>query len=182
MDPASESIPPQSAGGLRHTDTSPAAPIRPRRGDHPSDEDEQVDGDANANERRRKAAERVAHDHDSATATDGLHDTVGVLLPASRLVLDREIDGDSVVPALVQRRPTRCQSHALPPPPWMSANVATAATLPEAVVSGPRSCGAGAGQRGSHPARHLFLQDTDEFRRAGRSEPRPTRKETRCAR
>src|SRR5215218_761467 len=26
---------------------------------------------------------------------------------------------------------TRCQSHALPPPPWMSANVATAATLPE---------------------------------------------------
>ena len=32
----------------------------PGRGDHPSDEDEQVDGDANADERCRKAAERAA--------------------------------------------------------------------------------------------------------------------------
>ena len=44
------------------------------------------------------------HDHDSAMAADCLHDGVAVLLPSGRLVLDREIDGDSVVPALVQRR------------------------------------------------------------------------------
>ena len=44
------------------------------------------------------------HDHDSATAADCLHDGVAVLLPTGRLVLNREIDGDSVVPALVQRR------------------------------------------------------------------------------
>jgi hypothetical protein len=44
------------------------------------------------------------HDHDSATVADGQHDGVDVPLPAGRLVLAREIDGDSVMPALAQRR------------------------------------------------------------------------------
>ena len=44
------------------------------------------------------------HDHDAATVADGLHDGVAVLLPTGRLVLDREIDRDSFVPALAQRR------------------------------------------------------------------------------
>ncbi len=84
----------------------------------------------------------LADDHDSATAADCLRDG-GVLPPTGRLVLDREIDGDSIVPALsCNAGATTCQSRALPPPPWMSANAATAATLPEVGVSVPRSYGA----------------------------------------
>jgi hypothetical protein len=45
----------------------------------------------------------VAHDHHSATIADRSHDDVGVLLPTGRLVLAREIDGDSIVPAVAQR-------------------------------------------------------------------------------
>jgi hypothetical protein len=82
-------------------------------------------------ERRRKPAERVAHDHDSAAVADRLDDRVGVLLPTGRLVLAWEVDGDRVVSVLAQRGRNQCQSHALLPPPWMSANVPTAATLSE---------------------------------------------------
>jgi hypothetical protein len=66
-----------------------------------------------------------------ATVAGCPYDGVGVLLPTGRPVLAREIHGDSVVPGLAQRRRNQVPSHALPPPPWMSANVATAATLPE---------------------------------------------------
>ena len=83
----------------------------PGRGNHPGDEDKQVDGDATADERRREAPERVAYDHDLVTAADCLHHGAGVRLPAGRLVLDREIDGDSVVPAL---RATRARPGANP--------------------------------------------------------------------
>ena len=76
----------------------------PGRRDHGRNQDEEVDGDAHAHERRRKAAERVAHDHDSGTIADRSHDGVGVRLPTGRLLLAREIHGDSVVPALAQRR------------------------------------------------------------------------------
>src|SRR5215211_2595687 len=82
-------------------------PVReelPGRRDHCRDEDEKVDWDASADKRCRKAAERVAHDHDSAAVADCPHDGVGVLLPTGRLVLAREIDGHSIMPALAQRR------------------------------------------------------------------------------
>jgi hypothetical protein len=38
------------------------------------------------------------------SSADCLHDGVAVLLPTGRLVLDREIDRDSFVPVLAQRR------------------------------------------------------------------------------
>src|SRR5919204_364012 len=55
----------------------PVSEELPGRRDHRRNEDEEVDGDANADERRRKAAERVAHDHDSATVADCPHDGAG---------------------------------------------------------------------------------------------------------
>ena len=46
----------------------------------------------------------MAHDHESAPAADRPYDGVGVLIPTSRLVLARKVDGDSVMPALAQRK------------------------------------------------------------------------------
>jgi hypothetical protein len=74
------------------------------RRNHRRHEDEQVDGDTDADEWGREPAQRVA-DYDDATAiADRLDDRVGVLVPAGRLVVAREVDGDRVVPVLLKRR------------------------------------------------------------------------------
>ena len=94
--------------------------------DHSRDEHEELGGDAGTDERSGEAPERVAHDDEVTAIADCLDDRVGVLRPAGRDVLAGKIDGDRVVPLLAQLGATRCQSHDVPPPPWMSANVATA--------------------------------------------------------
>jgi hypothetical protein len=109
-------------------------PVRealPRRRDRRRQKDEEIDGNANAHERRRKPAERVAHDHNSAAVADRLDDGLGVLLPTGRLVLAGEVDGDRVVPVLAQRGRNQVPIPRASTTPWMSANVATAATLSE---------------------------------------------------
>ena len=97
-----------------------------RSRDHPGNEDEQVDGNASTHQRRRESAEGMAYHQDGTAAVfDGLDYGVGVIPPPGRLVLDGQIDRDCDVSALAQQGATRCQSHALPPPPWISAKVAT---------------------------------------------------------
>ena len=108
------------------------------RGDHRRHEDEQLGGDARADERRREAAERVPHDNEVAAIADCLDDRVGVLPPAGRA---RPRWGRSTAtgswPCSRSSDETRCQSHEVPPPPWMSANVDTE-TSPAAVTASRR--------------------------------------------
>jgi hypothetical protein len=94
------------------------------RRDHRGDEDDEVDGHAVAHEWGREAAERVPHDDDARPVADRVDGRVGVLPPAGRLVLAREIDCDPSCPCFRSRGTTRCQSQAVPPPPWTRANVA----------------------------------------------------------
>jgi hypothetical protein len=50
------------------------------------------------------------------------------LVGDGRVVLAGKIDGDRSCPRSRSSGATRCQSQALPPPPWMSATVATVRT------------------------------------------------------
>jgi hypothetical protein len=72
------------------------------RGDHRRHEHEQRGGAARADERHREVLERMANDDEVAAIADRLDDSVGVLPPAGRVVLAREIDGNGFVAVLAQ--------------------------------------------------------------------------------
>jgi hypothetical protein len=122
---------PRRTRSLRNRCSPPVREQLAGRRDHRCDEDEEVDGHAGAHERCREPAERVAHDHDVTAAGDRLDDGVGVLLPAGRFVLAREVGRNRIVAELAQCGDDQMPVPTAPPPPWMSANVATAATLAE---------------------------------------------------